>query len=179
MITLSGDIDISVAISETDLVKQLLLRHQLLPPEIRHVVRPLEYEHLIPQEPNGSQSGAKGVSCYEHGTINIAHRWGNFICVGVDSKLTDALTGHVTDLTCNKFYRLSHNIYITMAGFRMAWEEMWQWITSVVMTNEVGFQDSAQDRKSASRGRSSPNGCIGLASILVNHETCVSLETRR
>ncbi|KAM1207441.1 hypothetical protein ACFX13_008128 [Malus domestica] len=132
-IGLAGDFDISVAISAIGLVKQLL-RHQLLPPEIGHVIGALEYEHLIAQVFNSSQFGAKGFSCHDHGTINIAYRGENFICVGVDSKLTNALTGHVTDLTCNKFYRLSRNIYITMAGFRMAWEEMRQWMTSVFQT---------------------------------------------
>ncbi|CAN6690654.1 unnamed protein product [Malus baccata var. baccata] len=132
-IGLAGDFDISVAISAIGLVKQLL-RHQLLPPEIRHVIGALEYEHLIAQVFNSSQSGAKGFSSHDHGTINIAYRGENFICVGVDSKLTNALTGYVTNLTCNKFYRLSRNIYITMAGFRMSWEEMWQWMTSVFQT---------------------------------------------
>ncbi|KAB2605309.1 hypothetical protein D8674_005026 [Pyrus ussuriensis x Pyrus communis] len=108
--------------------------HQLLPPEIRHVVRALEYEHLIAKESNGSQPGAKGFSCYEHGTINIAYRWGNFICVGVDSKLSNSLTGDVTNLNYNKFYQISRNIYITMAGLRMAWEDMYQLITSVFST---------------------------------------------
>ncbi|TQD85939.1 hypothetical protein C1H46_028485 [Malus baccata] len=75
-------------------------RHQLLPPEIRHVIGALEYEHLIAQ---------------------------------VFRVMINALTRHVTDLTCNRFYQLSWNIYITMAGFRMAWEEMWQWITSVFL----------------------------------------------
>ncbi|KAM1655884.1 hypothetical protein ACFX1Q_008711 [Malus domestica] len=131
-IGLTGDFDISVAISAIGLVKQLL-RHQLLPPEIRHVIGASEYEHLIAQVFNSSQFAAKGFSSHDHGTINIAYRGINFICVGLDSKLTDALTGHVTDLTCNKFYQLSRNIYITMAGFRMAWEELWQWMTSVFL----------------------------------------------
>ncbi|KAM1758994.1 hypothetical protein ACFX11_008055 [Malus domestica] len=132
-IGLAGDFDISIAISAIGLVKQLL-RHQLLPPKIRHVIGALEYEHLIAQVFNSSQSGAKGFSSHDHGTINIAYRGENFICVGVDSKLTNSLTGYVNDRTYNKFYQLSWNIYITMAGSRTAWEEMWKWMTSVFLT---------------------------------------------
>ncbi|RXH84196.1 hypothetical protein DVH24_027095 [Malus domestica] len=108
--------------------------HQLVTPQIRHVTGALEYEHLIAQDFNSTHSGAKGFSCHDHGTINIAYRWGNFICVGVDSKLSNALTGDVTNLTYNKFFQISRNIYITMAGLRMPWEDMWQWIVSMFST---------------------------------------------
>ncbi|XP_039160203.1 sister-chromatid cohesion protein 3 isoform X2 [Eucalyptus grandis] len=73
MIELADDIDISVAVCGIGLVKQLL-RHQLLPdddlgplydllidepPEIRHAIGALVYDHLIAQKFN-SQSGSKG-----------------------------------------------------------------------------------------------------------------------
>lgn len=74
MIELADDIDVSVAVSAIGLVKQLL-RHQLLPdddmgplydlliddpPEIRHAIGELVYDHLIAQKYNSSQSGSKG-----------------------------------------------------------------------------------------------------------------------
>ncbi|KAI3425528.1 SCD domain-containing protein [Psidium guajava] len=73
MIELADDIDVSVAVCGIGLVKQLL-RHQLLPdddlgplydllidepPEIRHAIGALVYDHLIAQKFN-SQSGSKG-----------------------------------------------------------------------------------------------------------------------
>ncbi|KAB1203030.1 Sister-chromatid cohesion protein 3 [Morella rubra] len=74
MIELADDIDVSVAVCAIGLVKQLL-RHQLLPdddlgplydlliddpPEIRHAIGALVYDHLIAQKFNTSQSGTKG-----------------------------------------------------------------------------------------------------------------------
>ncbi|XP_030451538.1 sister-chromatid cohesion protein 3 [Syzygium oleosum] len=73
MIELADDIDVSVAVCGIGLLKQLL-RHQLLPdddlgplydllidepPEIRHAIGALVYDHLIAQKFN-SQSGSKG-----------------------------------------------------------------------------------------------------------------------
>uniref|UniRef100_A0A2N9GJR5 SCD domain-containing protein n=1 Tax=Fagus sylvatica TaxID=28930 RepID=A0A2N9GJR5_FAGSY len=74
MIELADDIDVSVAVCAIGLVKQLL-RHQLIPdddlgplydlliddpPEIRHAIGALVYDHLIAQKFNTSQSGTKG-----------------------------------------------------------------------------------------------------------------------
>ncbi|XAR61268.1 hypothetical protein NMG60_11034916 [Bertholletia excelsa] len=74
MIELADDIDISVAVCAIGLVKQLL-RHQLIndddlgslydlliddPPEIRHAIGALVYDHLIAQKFNSSQSHTKG-----------------------------------------------------------------------------------------------------------------------
>ncbi|KAH7517148.1 hypothetical protein FEM48_Zijuj09G0031600 [Ziziphus jujuba var. spinosa] len=74
MIELADDIDISVAVCAIGLVKELL-RHQLLPdddlgplydlliddpPEIRHAIGALVYDHLIAQKFNSSQSSSKG-----------------------------------------------------------------------------------------------------------------------
>ncbi|KAK7244685.1 hypothetical protein RIF29_39510 [Crotalaria pallida] len=71
MIELADDIDVSVAVCAIGLVKQLL-RHQLIPeddlaplydlliddpPEIRHAIGALVYDHLIAQKFNSSQSG--------------------------------------------------------------------------------------------------------------------------
>ncbi|KAM6558472.1 hypothetical protein CsatA_027711 [Cannabis sativa] len=71
MIELADDIDNTVAVCAIGLVKQLL-RHQLLPdddlgplydllidepPEIRHAIGALVYDHLIAQKFNSSQSG--------------------------------------------------------------------------------------------------------------------------
>ncbi|KAL4603123.1 hypothetical protein ACB092_10G103000 [Castanea dentata] len=76
MIELADDIDVSVAVCAIGLVKQLL-RHQLIPdddlgplydlliddpPEIRHAIGALVYDHLIAQKFNTSQSGTKGDS---------------------------------------------------------------------------------------------------------------------
>ncbi|XP_019425713.1 PREDICTED: sister-chromatid cohesion protein 3 isoform X2 [Lupinus angustifolius] len=70
MIELADDIDVSVAVCAIGLVKQLL-RHQLIPeddlaplydlliddpPEIRHAIGALVYDHLIAQKFNSSQS---------------------------------------------------------------------------------------------------------------------------
>ncbi|XP_022155696.1 sister-chromatid cohesion protein 3 isoform X2 [Momordica charantia] len=74
MIELADDIDVSVAVCAIGLVKQLL-RHQLLadddlgplydlliddPPEIRHAIGGLVYDHLIAQKFNSSQSTRRG-----------------------------------------------------------------------------------------------------------------------
>ncbi|XP_038879338.1 sister-chromatid cohesion protein 3 [Benincasa hispida] len=74
MIELADDIDVSVAVCAIGLVKQLL-RHQLLadddlgplydlliddPPEIRHAIGALVYDHLIAQKFNSSQSSRRG-----------------------------------------------------------------------------------------------------------------------
>ncbi|CAN1851747.1 Sister-chromatid cohesion protein 3, partial [Linum perenne] len=74
MIELADDIDVPVAVCAIGLVKQLL-RHQLLPeddlgplydlliddpPEIRHAIGELVYDHLIAQKFNSSQSGIRG-----------------------------------------------------------------------------------------------------------------------
>ncbi|GMJ09154.1 sister-chromatid cohesion protein 3, SISTER-CHROMATID COHESION PROTEIN 3 [Hibiscus trionum] len=74
MIALADDVDVSVAVCAIGLVKQLL-RHQLIPdddlgslydlliddpPEIRHAIGELVYDHLIAQKFNSSQSGSKG-----------------------------------------------------------------------------------------------------------------------
>ncbi|KAK7284692.1 hypothetical protein RJT34_19442 [Clitoria ternatea] len=75
MIELADDIDVSVAVRAIGLVKQLL-RHQLIPeddlgplydlliddpPEIRHAIGALVYDHLIAQKFNSSiQSGSEG-----------------------------------------------------------------------------------------------------------------------
>ncbi|KAI4341717.1 hypothetical protein MLD38_026407 [Melastoma candidum] len=74
MIELADDIDISVAVCAIGLVKQLL-RHQLLPdddlgplydllidepPEIRHAIGTLVYDHLIAQKFSSSQLAPKG-----------------------------------------------------------------------------------------------------------------------
>lgn len=74
MIELADDIDVSVAVCAIGLVKQLL-RHQLIPdddlgplydlliddpPEIRHAIGALVYDHLIAQKFNTSQTGTKG-----------------------------------------------------------------------------------------------------------------------
>ncbi|KAK7845117.1 sister-chromatid cohesion protein 3, partial [Quercus suber] len=76
MIELADDIDVSVAVCAIGLVKQLL-RHQLIPdddlgplydlliddpPEIRHAIGALVYDHLIAQKFNTSQPGTKGDS---------------------------------------------------------------------------------------------------------------------
>lgn len=73
MIELADDIDVSVAVHAIGLVKQLL-RHQLIPeddlgplydlliddpPEIRHAIGGLVYDHLIAQKFNSFQSGTK------------------------------------------------------------------------------------------------------------------------
>ncbi|TKY61845.1 Sister-chromatid cohesion protein 3 [Spatholobus suberectus] len=73
MIELADDIDVSVAVHAIGLVKQLL-RHQLIPeddlgplydlliddpPEIRHAIGALVYDHLIAQKFNSFQSGSK------------------------------------------------------------------------------------------------------------------------
>ncbi|KAK7378918.1 hypothetical protein VNO80_04367 [Phaseolus coccineus] len=73
MIELADDIDVSVAVHAIGLVKQLL-RHQLIPeddlgplydlliddpPEIRHAIGALVYDHLIAQKFNTFQSGSK------------------------------------------------------------------------------------------------------------------------
>ncbi|KAF7818257.1 sister-chromatid cohesion protein 3 [Senna tora] len=80
MIELADDIDVSVAVCAIGLVKQLL-RHQLLPeddlgplydlliddpPEIRHAIGALVYDHLIAQKFNSSQSGESGSSSEVH-----------------------------------------------------------------------------------------------------------------
>ncbi|KAJ1392728.1 Stromalin conservative domain [Sesbania bispinosa] len=74
MIELADDIDVSVAVHAIGLVKQLL-RHQLIPeddlgplydlliddpPEIRHAIGALVYDHLIAQKFNSFQSGSRG-----------------------------------------------------------------------------------------------------------------------
>ncbi|KAK6940896.1 STAG protein, partial [Dillenia turbinata] len=74
MIELADDIDVSVAVCAIGLVKQLL-RHQLLsnddlgplydlliddPPEIRHAIGALVYDHLIDQKFISSQPGSRG-----------------------------------------------------------------------------------------------------------------------
>ncbi|KAG6588517.1 Sister-chromatid cohesion protein 3, partial [Cucurbita argyrosperma subsp. sororia] len=74
MIELADDIDVSVAVCAIGLVKQLL-RHQLLadddlgplydlliddPPEIRHAIGALVYDHLIAQKFNSSKSSWRG-----------------------------------------------------------------------------------------------------------------------
>ncbi|XP_061366461.1 sister-chromatid cohesion protein 3 [Gastrolobium bilobum] len=74
MIELADDIDVSVAVYAIGLVKQLL-RHQLIPeddlgplydlliddpPEIRHAIGALVYDHLIAQKFNSLQSGSRG-----------------------------------------------------------------------------------------------------------------------
>ncbi|KAG4393985.1 hypothetical protein AAZX31_03G187600 [Glycine max] len=73
MIELADDIDVSVAVQAIGLVKQLL-RHQLIPeddlgplydlliddpPEIRHAIGALVYDHLIAQKFNSLQSGSR------------------------------------------------------------------------------------------------------------------------
>ncbi|KAK9139477.1 hypothetical protein Scep_009158 [Stephania cephalantha] len=74
MIELADDIDVSVAVCAIGLLKQLL-RHQLLsddalgplydllidePPEIRHAIGELVYDHLIAQKFGGSRAGLQG-----------------------------------------------------------------------------------------------------------------------
>ncbi|XP_019444128.1 PREDICTED: sister-chromatid cohesion protein 3-like isoform X1 [Lupinus angustifolius] len=74
MIEITDDIDVSVAVCAVGLVKQLL-RHQLIPeddlaplydllavdpPEIRHAIGALVYDHLIAQKFNSSQSASRG-----------------------------------------------------------------------------------------------------------------------
>ncbi|XP_027352441.1 sister-chromatid cohesion protein 3 isoform X2 [Abrus precatorius] len=83
MIELADDIDVSVAVHAIGLVKQLL-RHQLIPeddlgplydlliddpPEIRHAIGALVYDHLIAQKFNSFQSGSKG----EAGSTSEVH----------------------------------------------------------------------------------------------------------
>ncbi|XP_062087056.1 sister-chromatid cohesion protein 3-like isoform X2 [Humulus lupulus] len=80
MIELADDIDNTVAVCAIGLVKQLL-RHQLLPdddlgplydllidepPEIRHAIGALVYDHLIAQKFNSSQSGEGSNSSEVH-----------------------------------------------------------------------------------------------------------------
>nr|XP_027188333.1 sister-chromatid cohesion protein 3 isoform X2 [Cicer arietinum] len=74
MIELADDVDVAVAVQAIGLVKQLL-RHQLIseedlgplydlliddPPEIRHAIGALVYDHLIAQNFNSTQSGSRG-----------------------------------------------------------------------------------------------------------------------
>lgn len=74
MIELADDIDVAVAVQAIGLVKQLF-RHQLIPeddlgnlydlliddpPEIRHAIGALVYDHLIAQKFNSSQSESRG-----------------------------------------------------------------------------------------------------------------------
>ncbi|RXH84198.1 hypothetical protein DVH24_027097 [Malus domestica] len=85
-----------------------------------------------------SQSVSKGFTRSEvffDGTINIAYRWEDFIFVGVDSKLTKH--EEVTSLDYKKFYELSTNIYITMAGSKEIWEFMYKSIASEHHTVEA------------------------------------------
>ncbi|XP_019444129.1 PREDICTED: sister-chromatid cohesion protein 3-like isoform X2 [Lupinus angustifolius] len=80
MIEITDDIDVSVAVCAVGLVKQLL-RHQLIPeddlaplydllavdpPEIRHAIGALVYDHLIAQKFNSSQSASRDNSSEVH-----------------------------------------------------------------------------------------------------------------